>query len=127
MDTRYLFTVSIKNGEIRIKCDEEIIGDLAMTISMLLELARTIQVKIRHARSSNIDHEDMKRRRLAFEDESRRIYGRFNDHLNKGCLGNRPAALQKIKKEFGISYTDAKIYVAEGRRLMKKIKSELGG
>lgn len=113
------FTIDHKNGEIKIKCDPDVIDDLVSVLNNLLSFARTLKVRDRHARACRVDPEDIKRRHEAFNDKSTIVFNRFVDHLNNGCHGDKRKALQEIKKDFNLMSCDAQIYVTQGRKLSK--------
>ncbi len=108
------------NGEIRIKCDPELARDLVFVLSALLDVARMMRTKLQHARACSTDPTDLEARLKVFNEKSLAIFNRFQSLRDGPCNGDRAAALQSIKQEFNLGYGEAKIYVIEGRKLLKK-------
>lgn len=119
-----IFTLRHQDGKIMISVDPEIATDLIYALNTLLDLSHRIRSKVIHARAleAALNQEDIERRQNNFKSEASKIFARFQEHMNNGCAGNKAAALQGIKKDFGLGYGEAKIFIIEGRRLEKEKK-----
>lgn len=113
-----IFTLGSDNGKITLQADPEIIKDLIFALNTLLDLSRGIRTKIVFAKAVEAarDQVDVKRRQENFKQKSLEVFSRFQEHLGNGCAGDKAKALQCIKQDFGIGYSDAKIYVSSGRK-----------
>jgi hypothetical protein len=63
---------------------------------------------------------DKARREEAFNTKSIEIFTRYREHVAAGCSDRE--AVQAVKKDFAIGYGDAKIYLVQGRKLLKPKK-----
>ncbi len=119
-----IFKLSHEDGKITITADQEIIKDLIFALNTLLDLSHAVRAKINFARAIEAanNKEDIERRQNEFKRISEEVFIQFQKHLNNGCNGDKAKAIQCIKKDFGMGYTEAQIYISNGRKFLKAKK-----
>lgn len=119
----------IENDTIGIRADPAIIDDLIMVLESLLSIAQTVKTKakIRQAELRAKDESLRAQREAEYSKEAARVYRRYKEHLNNGCMGDKSLAVKKTYQELGILRIDAEFYIAEGKRMEKRLVRELFG
>ncbi len=119
-----IFKLSHNDGTITITADKEVIKDLILALNILLDLSHAIRAKIVFARAieSANNKQDIERRQNEFKRVSEEVFMQFQKYLNNGCNGDKAKAIQCIKKDFGMGYTEAQIYISNGRQFLKAKK-----
>lgn len=108
-----------------IRADPDVIDDLIAVLNSLLSIAHTVK---RKARYESAQAEEKRKKKAAlnlaeFQAEAVNVYRRYQEHLDNGCNGQKSLAIQKIKQEFKMGYTDADIYISEGRKAFRQKKA----
>lgn len=111
-----------ENDVVGIRADPAIIDDLIMVLESLLSIAYTVKTKARYEslKAQEKREKDMALNMAKFQVEAINIYRRYQEHLNNGCNGQKSLAIQKIKQEFKLGYTDADIFISEGRKALRE-------
>lgn len=117
----------IENDVIAIRVDPDMIDDLIRVLESLLSIAHTVKNKARYESKKSAERREKEAalRMAQFQAEAVKVWLRYQEHIN-GCNGSKPLAMQKIKKEFGMGYTDADIYISEGRKALRQKKTPPG-
>ena len=100
----------------------ELSQELVLVLDALIGMARVIRgkAKAREAARRAQDPADKARREAEFNKKSIEVFTRYQEHISNGCTDRE--AIQAVKKDFNIGYGDAKIYLVQGRKLMKPKK-----
>lgn len=123
METDIFYKAS--NDTIGIKADPDMIDDLISILESLLSIAHVVKRKARYeSKQAQEKREKEAALNMAqFQADAVKMYQRYQEHLNNGCNGSKSLAIQKIKKEFGMGYTDADIFISEGRKALRQKKA----
>ncbi len=101
---------------VSIQCDPEVIDDLIMILSKLLDIARYVKnrKKAAEAEAKARDSLVMAARCAQFEAFSAEVYQRY-------LLGpkDRSQCITQLRAEFGLDAFSIGLYISEGRRLEK--------
>ncbi|MDG7041857.1 MAG: hypothetical protein JRN22_02260 [Nitrososphaerota archaeon] len=110
----------VSSDSLSINCDPEILGDLIMVLSKLLDIAKYLKArkKIAEIEARAKDAVQAAKRRAEFEAISTEVYQRYQS-LEAGPE-NRSKFITQIKAEFGFDSYTAGIYITEGKRLEKQ-------
>ncbi len=110
----------ISPKQVRIECSPEIIDDLIMVLSRLLDLAKTIKVqkKFAEAQARAKSAAELAIREARFRDFSRQLYQRYLELVE--VAENRLQAVRTLKAEFSLDSYSVELYIREGKRLEKE-------
>jgi ribosomal protein L7/L12 len=113
--------VRTAGDKIEISGDPAVLNDLSVVLSRLVDLTKYLKKKAEFIRAEKraADPVDRAKREAAFDARSRDVFCAYERHLHNGCGGNKAMALKVTRQELGLMACDAKILVAQGRRLEK--------
>jgi len=105
--------------KIEISGDPRVLNDLSVVLSRLMDLTKYLKKKAEfiQAEKRAADPVDRAKREAAFNARSKDVFCAYQKHLDNGCGGDTAAALRETRREKGLMACDAKILVAQGRRL----------
>ena len=110
-------------GEIiEISGDPAVLNDLSIVLSRLVDLTKYLKKKAEfiQAEKRAVEPAARAKRERAFHDQSATVYAVFQKHLSNGCSGDGRSALAETRRELKLSACDAKILVAQGRKLERE-------
>jgi hypothetical protein len=112
---------------VMITISPELTQELILVLDALLGMARVVRGKARAAEAVRRaqDPVDKARREEAFNKKSTEVFTRYQEHIAAGRT--KQEAVQDVKNDFSIGYGDAKIYLVQGRKLMKPKKQPRRG
>ncbi len=113
--------VRVVGDKLEVSAEPAVLNDLSVVLSRLLDLTKYLKRKAEfvQAKKRAEDPADRARRAVAFDARSRDVFCAYERHLSNGCAGNKAMALKVTRQELGLMACDAKILVAQGRRLEK--------
>jgi len=106
-----------------VKIASDLVQDLIIVLTTIAEMSRVIRSKARFIEAGERarDPADVARRRAAFDTKSREVLARYQEELKTGLS---PAeTLQATRKKLSLGYGEIKIYLTQGRRLLKAGKT----
>jgi hypothetical protein len=114
--------VRTTGDKIIISGDPRVLNDLSVVLSRLLDLTKHLKKKAEHiqAQKRATDPADQAKRAAAFDARSMDVFCAYQKHLNNGCGGDKKLALQETRRELGLMACDARLLVAQGRRLERE-------
>lgn len=113
--------VRVAGDKIEISGDPAVLNDLTVLLSRLIDLTKYLKKKAEFVQAEKraADPVDRARREALFDTRSVDVFCVFEKHLNNGCEGDRRLALMETRRELNLAACDAKILVAQGRRVEK--------
>lgn len=113
--------VRVVGDRLEVAAEPVVLNDLSVVLSRLLDLTKHLKRKAEfvQAKKRAEDPVDQARRAVAFDARARDVFCVFQKHMNNGCGGDKRLALQETRRELKLMACDAKLFVAQGRRLQK--------
>jgi hypothetical protein len=115
-------SVCMAGDHLEVSGDPQVLRDVCTLLQQFTDLTRYLQKRLEHVNAVQAAklEVDKARHEIEYAKETVKIYGVFLRHLNNGCGGDKKLALQETRRELKLMACDARLFVAQGRRLERE-------